>query len=76
MIKDTSRAKRPNEVSGREYLFVTREKIESDIENNRLIEHGEFKGQLYGTTAQSVKSIIDSGAFCILRYVKDFIIDR
>jgi MAGUK p55 subfamily member 3/7 len=46
---------------------VSREKIESDIENNKFIEHGEFKGQLYGTTAQSVKTIIDSGALCILR---------
>jgi MAGUK p55 subfamily member 3/7 len=67
LFKDTSRPKRPNEISGREYLFVTREKMESDIENNKLIEHGEFRGQLYGTTAQSVKSIIESGAFCILR---------
>lgn len=66
---DTSRPKRPNEVSGREYLFVSREKIEDDIIGNKFIEHGEFKGHLYGTTAQSVKSVIDSGAMCILRYV-------
>lgn len=63
---DTSRPMRPGEVPGREYLFVTRDKMESDIAGGKFIEHGEFRGHLYGTGADSVKSIINSGSVCIL----------
>lgn len=54
------------EVPGREYLFVSREKMEADIETGLFIEHGEFKGHLYGTSADSVKTIINAGAVCIM----------
>lgn len=54
------------EVPGREYLFVSREKMEADIQTGLFIEHGEFKGHLYGTSADSVKTIINAGAVCIM----------
>lgn len=57
---------RGGEVPGREYLFVSREKMESDIECGKFIEHGEFKGHLYGTSGESVKTIINAGAVCIM----------
>lgn len=48
---------RTGEVPGREYLFVSREKMEADIAASKFIEHGEFRGHLYGTSADSVKSM-------------------
>lgn len=54
------------EVAGREYLFVTRDKMEFDIAAGKFIESGEYKGHLYGTSGESVKSIIHSGAVCVL----------
>lgn len=54
------------EVPGREYLFVSREKMEADIAAGKFIEHGEFRGHLYGTSTDSVKSIINAGAVCIM----------
>lgn len=57
---------RSGEVPGREYLFVSREKMETDIAAGKFIEHGEFRGHLYGTSADSVKSIISAGAVCIM----------
>jgi guanylate kinase len=54
------------EVAGREYLFVSREKMDEDIAGGKFIEHGEFKGHLYGTSAESVKTTINAGAVCIM----------
>lgn len=57
---------RGGEIPGREYLFVSREKMEADIAAGKFIEHGEFRGHLYGTAAESVKSIMHAGAVCIM----------
>lgn len=65
-MPDTSRPIKTGEVSGKEYLFVSREKMEEDIEAGKFIEYGEYKGNLYGTSTESVKSIINSGCVCIL----------
>ncbi|XP_053693780.1 MAGUK p55 subfamily member 7 [Sabethes cyaneus] len=62
----TTRPMRPGEVAGREYLFVSREKMESDVVNGKFIEHGEYKGHLYGTSAESVKTIVNAGCVCVL----------
>lgn len=62
----TTRPMRPGEVAGREYLFVTREKMESDVAAGKFIEHGEYKGHLYGTSGESVKSIVNAGCVCVL----------
>ncbi|XP_040161997.1 MAGUK p55 subfamily member 7 isoform X7 [Anopheles arabiensis] len=62
----TTRPMRPGEVAGREYLFVTREKMEADIAASKFIEHGEYKGHLYGTAADSVKSIVNASCVCVL----------
>ncbi|XP_062546989.1 MAGUK p55 subfamily member 7 isoform X3 [Armigeres subalbatus] len=62
----TTRPMRPGEVAGREYLFVSREKMESDIANGKFIEYGEYKGHLYGTSGESVKSIVNASSVCVL----------
>lgn len=66
LLKDTTRPIRTGEVPGREYLFVSREKMEADIEAGKFIEHGEFRGHLYGTSSESVKIIINGGSVCII----------
>lgn len=40
--------------------------MEADIAAGKFIEHGEFRGHLYGTSADSVKTIINAGAVCIM----------
>lgn len=57
---------RPGEVAGREYIFVTREKMEADVGAGKFIESGEYKGHLYGTSSESVKTIVNSGSICVL----------
>ncbi|XP_044589048.1 MAGUK p55 subfamily member 7 isoform X4 [Cotesia glomerata] len=62
----TSRPPRPGEVDGKEYYFVTREQMEQDIESGKFIEYGEYKGNLYGTSGESVSSLINAGFVCLL----------
>jgi MAGUK p55 subfamily member 3/7 len=66
LFLDTTRPMRSGEVPGREYLFVSREKMEADMAAGKFIEHGEFRGHLYGTSAESVKSIMNAGAVCVM----------
>ena len=40
--------------------------MERDINNHLFIEAGQFKGNLYGTSVQSVKAVADRGKHCIL----------
>lgn len=40
---------------------MSREQMEKDIADGKFIEHGEYKGNLYGTTAESVEEIVNSG---------------
>lgn len=35
--------------------------MEQDIADGKFIEHGEYKGNLYGTSAESVEAIVNSG---------------
>ena len=30
------------------------------------VEHGEYKGNLYGTSVESIKSVVNAGDVCIL----------
>lgn len=66
ILADTSRPMKTGEVNGKEYFFVSREKMEEDIEASKFIEYGEYKGNLYGTSTESVKSIVNSECVCIL----------
>lgn len=40
--------------------------MEADIQAGKFIEHGEYKGHLYGTSAESVRSIVNAGCVCLL----------
>ncbi|XP_032674466.1 MAGUK p55 subfamily member 7 isoform X3 [Odontomachus brunneus] len=62
----TSRPPRPGEINGKEYHFVTREKMEEEIEAGKFIEYGEYKGNLYGTNSESVSSLVNAGYVCFL----------
>ena len=40
--------------------------MEEDIEAGMFIEYGEYKGNLYGTSCESVGSLINAGYVCLL----------
>lgn len=66
LVLVTSRPPRPGEVNNRDYQFVTRDELEEEAAAGTLVEHGEFKGHLYGTSAITLKSMINAGYVVIL----------
>lgn len=66
-VPHTTRPKRDYEVDGRDYHFVvSREQMESDIQEHKFIEAGQYNGHLYGTSVQSVREVAEKGKHCIL----------
>ncbi|VDN98108.1 unnamed protein product [Rodentolepis nana] len=66
-VPHTTRPRRHGEVNGRDYHFVkSRTRMESEIQLNRYIEAGEYKGNLYGTHLNSVFKIASTGQHCLL----------
>lgn len=48
-ISCTTRARRPSEVDGVNYHFLSREQFEKKIAEGAFVEYAEFGGHLYGT---------------------------
>ncbi|XP_053147679.1 protein PALS1 isoform X2 [Hemicordylus capensis] len=65
-VPHTTRNRRDNEVAGRDYHFVSRQVFDADIAAGKFIEHGEFEKNLYGTSIDSVRQVINSGKICLL----------
>uniref|UniRef100_A0A8C6M504 MAGUK p55 scaffold protein 7a n=1 Tax=Nothobranchius furzeri TaxID=105023 RepID=A0A8C6M504_NOTFU len=65
-IPHTSRAKRTHETDGVEYHFISRHLFETDIHNSKFIEYGEYKGNYYGTSLDSVRSVLSKNKVCLL----------
>lgn len=65
-IPHTSRSKRHQESEGVEYHFISKNLFEADIQNNKFIEHGEYKGNYYGTSFDSVRSVLSKNKVCLL----------
>ena len=61
MFSDTSRPSRPGEIHGKDYFFDNREQMQLDIEAGKFIEHGEFRGNLYGTSTDGIRDLITAG---------------
>ncbi|MCJ8738843.1 hypothetical protein PDJAM_G00040370 [Pangasius djambal] len=65
-IPHTSRVKRNQESDGVEYHFISKHLFEADIHNNKFIEYGEYKGSYYGTSLDSIRSVIAKNKVCLL----------
>ncbi len=65
-ISMTTRNKRPGEVHGVDYFFCDEEEFKQRRNNNELLEHAVFCGNLYGTPRAYVEEQIDLGKAVIL----------
>ncbi|OGH59505.1 MAG: guanylate kinase [Candidatus Magasanikbacteria bacterium RIFCSPHIGHO2_01_FULL_33_34] len=48
LLTTTTRDKRPGDVSGINYNFISKESFEKKIKNNELVEYNNFNGNYYG----------------------------
>ncbi|CAI4223192.1 unnamed protein product [Auanema sp. JU1783] len=62
----TSRAPRVGEQEGREYNFHRKEDILQKIRDGQMIEWGELDNQIYGTSTDSIRSIVRGGRMCVV----------
>ena len=60
-ISSITRAMRAGEREGEKYNFITRERFEDMLKNDRLLEHNEFVGNYYGTPREPVERAIANG---------------
>ncbi|WP_462380475.1 guanylate kinase [Pseudomonas sp. Marseille-QA0892] len=65
-VSHTTRAKRPGEVDGVNYHFVTREQFLEMLEHNDFLEHAEVFGNLYGTSIRALARTLEEGHDLIL----------
>jgi len=60
-VSATTRPKRANEVEGRDYFFVGRDRFEKMVRDGAFLEHATVFGNLYGTPAAPVKEALARG---------------
>ncbi|CAL8258724.1 unnamed protein product [Arctogadus glacialis] len=65
-VPHTTRARKSQEREGVEYHFITKAAFELDVQNNKFIEFGEYKDNLYGTSLESIRSVLDRSKVCLV----------
>jgi guanylate kinase len=60
-VSATTRPRRPGEVYGKHYHFVSREKFAAMVRNGELLEHAQVFGHDYGTPLAPVMRALERG---------------
>ena len=60
-VSVTTRERRPSEVNGVHYHFITRKEFEQKRDNDELIEWAEVHGHYYGTLRETVETALAGG---------------
>jgi guanylate kinase len=67
IISFTTRPKRPYEVDGKDYIFITKEQYNDMLKKGELAEWTEYGGNYYGLTKQEIDSkLAKDHAYCIV----------
>ncbi|GAB4485717.1 MAG: guanylate kinase [Anaerolineales bacterium] len=67
VVTATTRPKRPNEVHGKDYFFLSKEEFARMIEQDELIEYAIVYGDYKGIPKQQVREAMASGKDVIMR---------
>uniref|UniRef100_A0A8C3GPU8 Membrane palmitoylated protein 4 n=1 Tax=Cairina moschata TaxID=8855 RepID=A0A8C3GPU8_CAIMO len=65
-VPHTTRVQKSYEMNGREYHYVSKETFENMVYSHRMLEYGEYKGYLYGTSVDAVRTVLDEGKICVI----------
>ena len=65
-VSATTRERRGNEVDGKDYFFVSKEKFKEMIDNGEFLEYAEYVNNYYGTPKKYVEEMIAKGKNVIL----------
>ena len=65
-VSHTTRQRRPNEVEGREYWFVTPQVFQEKLARGEFLEHARVFDNFYGTGRATVEEVLAAGRDVIL----------
>uniref|UniRef100_A0A8C7ECZ4 MAGUK p55 scaffold protein 4 n=1 Tax=Nothoprocta perdicaria TaxID=30464 RepID=A0A8C7ECZ4_NOTPE len=65
-VPHTTRVQKSYEMNGREYHYVSKETFENMVYTHRMLEYGEYKGYLYGTSVDAVRTVLAEGKICVI----------
>jgi guanylate kinase len=65
-VSMTTRSKRFDEVDGKDYFFVTRERFEQAIKNHEMLEWAKYVNNYYGTPKTYVEKLRNAGENVLL----------
>jgi guanylate kinase len=65
-VSATTRPRRPHEVEGRDYWFLSREEFLRRVDGGAFVEWAEVHGELYGTLRSEVDATLASGRNVLL----------
>lgn len=65
-VSDTTRPPKPGEEDGKNYYFVTHDRMMSDISANKYLEYGTHEDAMYGTKLETIKQIHEANLMAIL----------
>lgn len=65
-VSATTRPKRPGEIDGKDYIFVSRDKFLKWIEEGELLEWAEVYGNFYGTPKTPILRYLSQGKDVLL----------
>ena len=60
-VSCTTRAPRPGEIHGEDYLFISEDEFRSRIDAGEFLEHANVHGNLYGTLRSTVIEHLEEG---------------
>jgi len=60
-VSVTTRAKRPNEIEGKDYYFVSPERFEAMVKEDAFLEHATVFKHRYGTPKDAVNKVLAEG---------------
>ncbi|CAL1526962.1 unnamed protein product [Lymnaea stagnalis] len=60
-ISHTTRRPRPDEISGKDYYFVSLEKFEMDIKMGQFVQTHQYNGNWYGLQMESIENVAREG---------------
>lgn len=67
LVTTTTRPRRPNEVDGVDYHFITVGEFEARVARNEFLEHAVVYGNLYGNARKDIEDALARGQDVIMR---------
>ncbi|XP_016362328.1 MAGUK p55 subfamily member 3-like [Sinocyclocheilus anshuiensis] len=65
-VPHTTRPRKSHEKESVEYHFISKQAFEADIQSNKFIEYGEYKNNQYGTSLESIRSVLARNKVCLV----------